>query len=759
MRSGQGWGLDSRPSRRLGAAEGSGWMSGACCGPAMVWLCVLLAGATLGGELARAEPPRGDPPGEAATQGSRAWSAAARAAWDAQDATRLHVGALQRSLGARPEVLAGFVQDEIALELYPGALRGARGTLRAGAGNLIDRAELLAALLEAAGFEARLVSAASTPDLRRRLAAGIRSAAAVDLSSLPASGVRPLIGQALQQLIWLGDAIHASGLRPSGVPERRLDVYVWVQYRERGGAWRDLETVPGAPARGLSGAPYRIAEADRYRIHLDLVVTRARGSSVETQSLLEHTFDVRDVLLNGGLTHGVENGRLRAELRLGAPGDTTRVSSRELEPIDALRGDDEAPLSAGVRALGGLLDRIPSGGSKASASEGSGSGPRLLKEVLHVRIEGPGLERRAQYTVFDLEPGTESPDTYRNALRRAVRTVLAITVVTGDVPAGASLEYAASVEDVDTAGGVVALLGLQTHGYLQLRQALPASSEGAPLSHSYDAPNLILVRAADLDPDGRTRIDADLTVRSFRLDPSPGHALDARERFYENVYAGILDQITERAVFAPEGSGTGVSRLFERAADDGIGLTLLSSAAQAPPAYLESERFRRYLDGSLRAGKLVLAPQRLPEGWPAGDAGWWEVDARTGATIDLNRQGLGSESQEYLIVQAEVLRRRKMLCALSVAMGSTLAAIGETVSTIDPASGAVLVTVGTLGEEVGGAYCGGGGGSAVAATRSVSRSVGKPTAGSGFKAIARNLSNRPFKQGPRQGGARVSPNP
>src|SRR5690349_20231057 len=47
------------------------------------------------------------------------------------------------------EKIAAFVTAEIRYEPYAGALRGAIGTLWAGAGNSVDTAQLLAALLEA----------------------------------------------------------------------------------------------------------------------------------------------------------------------------------------------------------------------------------------------------------------------------------------------------------------------------------------------------------------------------------------------------------------------------------------------------------------------------------------------------------------------------------------------------------------------------------------------------------------------------------
>ena len=80
----------------------------------------------------------------------------------ADDPTDPYIVNQAAALHNDPQQMFAFVRDQIAYQAYSGSLRGARGTLWSKAGNALDRASLLVALLRASGFTAQYVQGTLT---------------------------------------------------------------------------------------------------------------------------------------------------------------------------------------------------------------------------------------------------------------------------------------------------------------------------------------------------------------------------------------------------------------------------------------------------------------------------------------------------------------------------------------------------------------------------------------------------------------------
>ncbi len=71
-----------------------------------------------------------------------------------EDPADPYIAAEAAALGNNPGQIFAFVRDQVSITSYQGSVRGARGTLWAMSGNMLDRASLLVALLGSAGYTA-----------------------------------------------------------------------------------------------------------------------------------------------------------------------------------------------------------------------------------------------------------------------------------------------------------------------------------------------------------------------------------------------------------------------------------------------------------------------------------------------------------------------------------------------------------------------------------------------------------------------------
>jgi cytochrome c556 len=250
------------------------------------------------------------------------------------------VGGKAAALESDPQKIFAFVRDEIAYEPYRGVLRGARGTLAAGAGNGYDKSLLLQEMLQAGGHKARLVKGRLPSDRAASIVKQFlqRDAAAGPLGAFAPAGASPATAAAddvitraaaaapeLQKIIadaraatdaLLTQATDMTGREATYLQEQltnanvtigrpleawskeleaRAADHVWVEWETGDGQTTALDpcfadTEPGK-AVGLSGRPVTDAQlaSARHTVRFQLTYRHENGSAVKAVSLLDVT--------------------------------------------------------------------------------------------------------------------------------------------------------------------------------------------------------------------------------------------------------------------------------------------------------------------------------------------------------------------------------------------------------------------------------------------------------------------------------------
>lgn len=257
------------------------------------------------------------------------------------------VAAKANELGADPQNVFNFMRDRIALEPYAGVLRGARGTLAAGAGNALDRALLAQELLKTGGIESRVVAGKLSdsqadallarflngekmPQVLRELAGppddSQLKAAAQDLSGKTgiaesratawleqgrSQGERfwaKTDAQRATQFDYLSSQLKQSGSKAAidgasltAKLKARLRDHYWLQVKDASGAWSAFDpsfadakrgTTYGASAKPLQEIP---AE-EFHQLEFSLVYRTGTEAAPKDEVLIAGTFASADAL-------------------------------------------------------------------------------------------------------------------------------------------------------------------------------------------------------------------------------------------------------------------------------------------------------------------------------------------------------------------------------------------------------------------------------------------------------------------------------
>jgi hypothetical protein len=594
-----------------------------------------------------------------------------------------------------------FVADEVEYDPYEGALRGANGTYWGLAGNSVDQALLLAALLDEALVETRFVVGELSDEVAERLLASTRQdeatarakTARVLAPPLPATDDQtlaltpeeellakalPAAQQALMERIdqqldeevkIVEDALASAGISlPEPVvelPERERRRHVWVQYAD-GPLWIDLDpSIPGSQPGDVHANVLETHEGlpddEHHRVTIRLVAEQVVGGAPTRSELL--SFEA-----TSGELVGVPITLLHPEAEtLKAAGVAiTGALTGLLNYVPALIVGDQSVQGNPVTFAtgGGALGALSVDGDAGAAPEGD-----TLGEWLEIDLKTPRGERRIVREIFDrvgyaqrqvatIDPAAVAPvelvkDGPVAGTFLPLTAVWSIGVVSGMVPATYFGESPQS-------GDQLADLARLVHTYHYGRDVISQSRAPRTGFHAYrNEPNVTAFVVAKTAPttDAATETATfDILHRGSAVRPLAGGSgpTGAHPLLTEGVLAHVIERamvevgaVMPAELALPVGSSTGVGRVFEEASGQAIATVVLRPGEADPTRLAIGAGARALIAEALRADLVVVVPERPVALGGEERVGWWLVDPTTGATADQMDDGRGVTMAEF----------------------------------------------------------------------------------------------------------------
>jgi hypothetical protein len=592
-----------------------------------------------------------------------------------------------------------FVADEVDYDPYVGALRGASGTYWGLAGNSVDQAILLAALLDEALIETRFVvgelsdeAADRMMDSARQDEATARAKAARVLAPLPAADGQTLaltpeeesLANALpaaqrdfmeridrqleEEIEVVADALASAGIslpEPAfAMPEHERRRHVWVQYAD-GPLWIDLDpSIPGSQPGDVHATVVethdRLPADEHHRVTIRLVAEQVVGGAPTRSELL--SFEATSGELVGvpiTLLHP-EAGSLQA-----AGVAITAALTGSLNYVPALIVGDQSVQGKPVTFAtgGGVLGALSVDSDADGATEGD-----TLGEWLEIDLKTPQGERRIVREIFDrggyaqrqvttVELAAVAPVELVEAGEAAgsflpLTAVWSIGVVSGMVPD-------AYFREAPQSGDQLADLSRIVHTYHYGRDVVSQSRAPTTGYRAFrDEPNVTAFVMAKTATAGAVTETATFDILHRRSAVKPladgSGQVDTNPLLTEGVLAHVIERamvevgaVMPAELALPPGSSTGVGRVFEEADRQGIG-TVVLQPGEADPTRLDiGEGARIRIAEALTAGFVVVVPERPVALSGEERVGWWLVDPTAGATEDQMDDGRGVEMGEY----------------------------------------------------------------------------------------------------------------
>lgn len=292
------------------------------------------------------------------------------------------VEAMAEALGPGIGPAFTWVRDRVRYEAYSGVLRGAEGTLVAGAGNAYDRSLLLAGLLAAHGVQTRLVAGSleqpQAESLFQRMFDGVVAPARTDGGS-DATGATGFLSRVTMRarrdhpviLAALGraGAGQAGQARDQAIADIKRHVWIQASVDDR---WVDLDSSFGdaEPGRIYGQARETVEEAPpewHQAVTIRVTAERVEGDAISIAPVLEVSARAADLLERRVFLVHVPGARARG-LGLGSAG---AAGGDQWAPALVIDEDLDVgqPIDFGDTESASMFDALGGGGGSSLVAE------------------------------------------------------------------------------------------------------------------------------------------------------------------------------------------------------------------------------------------------------------------------------------------------------------------------------------------------------------------------------------------------------
>lgn len=594
------------------------------------------------------------------------------------DLTHVDPAYFTTALGNDPARIFDFVRDNIAFETYTGLLRGPRGTLLAMAGNSVDRAALLASMLQDAGQRIRYVRGTLEDREARRLVTSMWG----ERPRLTPSKSHP---SAAAQQAWetLAAAIKRDYrllrdyLKTANSPDRESPVslgslvkeasaHYWIQWLKNS-TWVDLDPSfsDATPGRAYTRAKETfdaLPDALFHRVTIRLQLEEYTGDIRSSRDILSYTGRASDLSgVDLMLAHQPENWKGPATSLQSALSSAIQSTSR-VKPVLVIGrknwvvGEPFRQKSPTGQGIGGIGDLLSGAGTRNPV-------PIATAESLQFDFSYPGGSKVSiEREIFDVV-GSGRRATNKNLTGSEIGDRTAHTGAFDVIEHFYVLFFTTGRLDPSQLRGVAEErlkngkpLDLST-AMQRINLSLVAISDGLlggsrNLVFYPDSPRVVITELST------TRGNRGLAI-DLRRNYARGLASEAhpQQTFLAQVFRGVVDGSLERVIAELVAHEPGVkgawsiamstSALFEQANATRTPVRLLTPQDTSFGGGLP-ENTLAMLRADLAQGYLALAPQRTIAIGGTPRFAWWRIDRRSGETIAVTDEGLYEAAIEQM---------------------------------------------------------------------------------------------------------------